>query len=31
MSVSMLFDEAGGPEFRAMLAAVSSCTVSKSK
>jgi hypothetical protein len=31
MSVSMLFDDANGPEFKAMLAAVSSCTVSKSK
>ena len=31
MSVSMLFDDANGPEYRAMLAAVSSCGVSKSK
>jgi hypothetical protein len=31
MSVSMLFDDAKGPEFQAMLAAVSSCSVSKSK
>jgi hypothetical protein len=31
MSVSMLFDDAKGPEFQAMLEAVSSCGVSKSK
>jgi hypothetical protein len=31
MSVSMLFDDAKGPEFKAMLEAVSSCSVSKSK
>jgi len=31
MSVSMLFDDAKGPEFQEMLDAVSSCTVTRSK
>jgi hypothetical protein len=31
MTVSMLFDDPAGPQFRSMLATVSSCSVSKSK